>query len=72
MQQLNLQVSTSQITLPIDFENIFLPNNVIIVRNHGDDEEFAFSVPWWFHEQLTHKDLSWFRPLLRGNSHMSS
>jgi hypothetical protein len=38
-RQLNLQVSTFQITLPTDFGNIFLPNDVIIVRNHGDDEE---------------------------------
>jgi hypothetical protein len=28
-----------QITLSIDFENILLPVNLIIVRNHGDDEE---------------------------------
>jgi hypothetical protein len=25
--------------LLIDFENILLPNDLIIVRNHGDDEE---------------------------------
>jgi hypothetical protein len=38
-QQLNLQLSSFQITLSIDFENILLHNNLIIVRNHGDDEE---------------------------------
>jgi hypothetical protein len=28
-----------QITLLIDFENILLPNDLIVVRNYGDDEE---------------------------------
>jgi hypothetical protein len=32
-------VNSFQITLSIDFENILLPNDLIIVRNHGDDEE---------------------------------
>jgi hypothetical protein len=32
-------MSSFQITLLIDFENILLPNNLIIVSNHGDDEE---------------------------------
>jgi hypothetical protein len=33
------KVNSFQITLSIDFENILLPNNSIIVRNHGVDEE---------------------------------
>jgi hypothetical protein len=32
-------VNSFQITLSIDFENIFLPNNLIIIRNHVNDEE---------------------------------
>jgi hypothetical protein len=32
-------MSSFQITLSIDFKNILLPNNLIIVSNHGDDEE---------------------------------
>jgi hypothetical protein len=32
-------VNLFQITLSIDFENILPPDNLIIVRNHGDDDE---------------------------------
>jgi hypothetical protein len=38
-RQLNLQVSSFQITLLIDFENILLPNDLIIVTNYGDNDE---------------------------------
>jgi hypothetical protein len=32
-------VNSFQIIFSIHFENILLPNNLIIVRNHRDDEE---------------------------------
>jgi hypothetical protein len=32
-------INSFQITLSIDFDNIFLPNDLILVRNHGDKEE---------------------------------
>jgi hypothetical protein len=32
-------MSSFQITLSINFENILLPNNLIIIRNHEDDNE---------------------------------
>ena len=32
-------MSSFQINLSSEFENRLLPNDLIIVRNHGDDEE---------------------------------
>ena len=36
---IDYKVSSFQINLSYEFENKLLPNNLIIVRNHGDDEE---------------------------------
>jgi hypothetical protein len=36
---IDYKVSSFQINLSSGFENKLLPNNLIIVRNHGDDEE---------------------------------
>ena len=36
---IDYKVSLFQINLSCGFENKLLPNNLIIVRNHGDDEE---------------------------------
>ena len=36
---INYKVSSFQINLSSGFENKLLPSDLIIVRNHGDDEE---------------------------------
>ena len=36
---IDYKVSSFQINLSSEFENRLLPNDLIIVRNHGDDEE---------------------------------
>ena len=36
---IDYKVSSFQINLSFGFENKLLPNDLIIVRNHGDDEE---------------------------------
>ena len=36
---IDYKVSSFQLNLSSKFENKLLPNNLIIVRNHGDDEE---------------------------------
>ena len=36
---IDYKVSSFQINLSCRFENKLLPNNLIIIRNHGDDEE---------------------------------
>ena len=36
---INYKVSSFQIILSSEFENKLLPNDLIIVRNHGDDEK---------------------------------
>jgi len=36
---IDYKVSSFQINLSSGFENKLLPNDIIIVRNHGDDEE---------------------------------
>ena len=36
---IDYKVSSFQINLSSGFENKLLPNDLIIVRNHGDDEE---------------------------------
>ena len=36
---IDYKVSSFQINLSFRFENKLLPNDLIIVRNHGDDEE---------------------------------
>ena len=36
---IDYKVSSFQINLSSRFENKLLPNDLIIVRNHGDDEE---------------------------------
>ena len=36
---IDYKVSSFQINLSYEFENKLLPNNLIIVRNHGVDEE---------------------------------
>ena len=36
---IDYKVSSFQINLSCGFENKLLPNDLIIVRNHGDDEE---------------------------------
>ena len=36
---INYKVSSFQINLLCGFENKLLPNDLIIVRNHGDDDE---------------------------------
>ena len=36
---IDYKVRSFQINLSYEFENKLLPNNLIIVRNHGDDEE---------------------------------
>ena len=36
---IDYKVSSFQINLSSGFENKLLPNNLIIVRNHGDDDE---------------------------------
>ena len=38
---IDYKVSSFQINLSFGFENKLLPNDLIIVRNHGDDEEDA-------------------------------
>jgi len=36
---IDYKVSSFQINLSYEFENKLLPNDLIIVRNHGDDDE---------------------------------
>ena len=36
---IDYKMSSFQINLSCGFENKLLPNDLIIVRNHGDDEE---------------------------------
>ena len=36
---IDYKVSSFQINLSCGFENKLLPNDLVIVRNHGDDEE---------------------------------
>ena len=38
-QQINLQVNSFRTSVLHNFENRLLPNDLIIVRNHGDDDE---------------------------------
>ena len=38
-QQTNLQVSSFRTSVLCNFENRLLPNDLVIVRNHGDDDE---------------------------------
>ena len=38
---IDYKVSSFQINLSSGFENKLLPNDLIIVRNHGDDEEYV-------------------------------
>ena len=38
-QEINLQVSSFRTSVLCNFENRLLPNDLIIVKNHGDDEE---------------------------------
>ena len=43
-RQLNLRVSLFLMIPLCDFENRLLPNELIVVRNHGDDDEIAGEV----------------------------
>ncbi|KAK3126855.1 hypothetical protein QOZ80_7AG0564010 [Eleusine coracana subsp. coracana] len=43
-RQLNLRVSLFLMISLCDFENRLLPNGLIVVRNHGDDDEIAGEV----------------------------
>jgi hypothetical protein len=55
---INYKVSSFQINLSCGFENKLLPNDLIIVRNHGNDEDVGQELGGMVDQQMASKS-SW-------------